>query len=83
MKTQKELLAAVLADLADVKKMVARIDGYVAELRSSEQHRRQEEQDLLCRPGTLTVNEYHDCMEFDAASLHLGIICKTQPTAES
>ena len=71
MKTQRELLAAVLADLADVKKMLARVDSYVTELRNSEQHRRQEDLDQLSSPGTLTVNEDQDCMEFDAASLHL------------
>lgn len=36
MKTQKQILEDVLSELADLKSMVSRIDGFVAELQAKE-----------------------------------------------
>lgn len=71
MKTQKELLAEVLTELADLKQMVMRINQYVSEIQASEAQRRQNEIDALTEPVTLMVNEYKDCWEFDATSIRL------------
>lgn len=71
MTTQKEILAELKSEIADLKLMVMRIHGYVVEMQEREYNRPQTEADRLSKPATLTVNEDHECMEYDKSSIHL------------
>jgi len=71
MTTQKELLTDLQFEIAELKLMVLRIHGYVVEMQEREHNRMQTEADRLSKPATLTVNEDHECMEYDKSSIHL------------
>jgi len=68
MKTQKQLLEDVLSELADLKTMVSRIDGFVAELQAKEKVRQDLEYQSQHRAATLTVAEV---MEYEPTSIDL------------
>jgi uncharacterized protein YdaL len=68
MKTQKQLLEDVLSELADLKSMVSRIDGFVAELQAKEKVRQDLEYQTQHRAATLTVDEV---MEYEPTSIDL------------
>lgn len=69
--TQKEILAELKSEIADLKLMVMRIHGYVVEIQDKESRRLQTQVDILSKPATLTVNEDQECMEYDKSSIHL------------
>lgn len=71
MMTQKEILAELKSEIADLKLMVMRIHGYVVEIQDKESRRLQTQVDILSKPATLTVNEDQECMEYDKSSIHL------------
>lgn len=68
MKTQKQLLEDVLSELAELKSMVSRIDGFVAELQEKEKVRQDFEYQTQHRAATLTVDEV---MEYAPTSIDL------------
>ena len=68
MKTQKQLLEDVLSELAELKSMVSRIDGFVAELQEKEKVRQDLEYQAQHRAATLTVDEV---MEYEPTSIDL------------
>ena len=68
MKTQKQLLEDVLSELAELKSMVSRIDGFVAELQAKEKVRQDLEYQTQHRAATLTVDEV---MEYAPTSIDL------------
>jgi hypothetical protein len=68
MKTQKQLLEDVLSELAELKSMVSRIDGFVAELQEKEKVRQDLEYQTQHRAATLTVDEV---MEYEPTSIDL------------
>jgi hypothetical protein len=68
MKTQKQLLEDVLSELAELKSMVSRIDGFVAELQAKEHVRQELEYQGKHRAATLTVTEV---MEYEPTSIDL------------
>ncbi len=72
MATQRAMLTELLSEIADLKMMVMRIHGYVVEIQDREHNRLEIEVDRLSKPATLTVNEDHECMEYDASSIHLN-----------
>jgi hypothetical protein len=71
MKTQKQILTDLQSEIADLKLMVLRIHEYVVEIQDRERNRLQTEADRISKPVTLTVNEDHECMEYDKSSIHL------------
>ncbi len=71
MTTEKQILAELRSEISDLTLMVQRIHGYVVEMQEREHNRLQTEADRLSKPATLTVNEDHECMEYDNSSIHL------------
>jgi hypothetical protein len=71
MTTQREILTELQSEIADRKLMVQRIHRYVVEMQDRENNRLQTEAYRLSKPATLTVNEDHECMEYDKSSIHL------------
>ena len=68
MKIQKQLLEDVLSELADLKSMVSRIDGFVGQLQAKDKVRQDLEYQSQHRAATLTVAEV---MEYEPTSIDL------------
>lgn len=68
MKTQKQLLEDVLSELADLKSMVSRIDGFVGQLQAKEKVRQDLEYQSQHKAATLTVDEV---MEYEPTTIEL------------
>jgi hypothetical protein len=68
MKTQKQLLEDVLSELAELKSMVSRIDGFVVQLQAKDKVLQDLEYQSQHRAATLTVDEV---MEYAPTSIDL------------
>jgi hypothetical protein len=68
MKTQKQLLEDVLSELAELKSMVSRIDGFVVQLQAKDKALQDLEYQSQHRAATLTVAEV---MEYEPTSINL------------